>query len=197
MPTADAIRARIGPFIRRLETVAYCYGPDAPDLDLSGLVTADSPERWSDAGAPAAYFAGDLGVLLGEWGRNVDPDAPAEAGLWRVALDIDGIVDVRRRIVRSILDLPEHPAWFLDEVRARDAAARLRYEVGVRGLIVPSMAFPDRPDRANIVAYVDDRSEIGAVATSPRRVGTCRHASSRIADRSGTSATTRAAAAIR
>ena len=37
-----------------------------------------------DAGAPTAYLALDVGVLLAEWARNADHGEGASASLWQV-----------------------------------------------------------------------------------------------------------------
>ena len=141
-----------GPF----SGTGYCYGPDGEDLDIATIVTDDSPERWSDAGEPTVYLARDLGVALAEWGRHVDAEAPPPVTtLWQIPVQLERIVDLRSRDVASRLGVPEDPRWFLDKRRCRDIAGRLRRAGETHGLIVPSVAFLDDPDRSNIVVFMD------------------------------------------
>lgn len=157
-----------------IEAAAYCYAPESAGLDIPALAIADEPERWSDAGAPAIYLACDPGVLMAEWGRHLGSDKGTRAGLWRVQYRLRRGLDLRRRDVRARLGVPEDPSWFLDADGCRDLAATLRYRDGADGLLVPSVAFLDQPQRGNVVLFIDEPADAPRVIDSPVRIGGCR-----------------------
>jgi len=132
---------------------AWCTGPDAPTLDLASLPTTDA-NRWSRAGEPTIYLAGDPGVALAELGRHWDEQLGAIA-VWSCKLSLTAAADLRDPVVRETLDLPAGPTWILDGERCRTVASRLRSDGRHDGLIVPSVPFIDDPDRWNAVVFAE------------------------------------------
>ena len=149
------------PFTR----VAVCSGPATDRLEIADLVTTEA-NRWSGAGEPTLYLAGDMGTALAEVGRHWEP-GPGRLCLWHVHLDLRAAVDLRRPDVRSAVGVPDDPRWFLDRGRCRDMAARLRRD-GSDGLIVPSVAFLDDLSRWNAVVFVDQASGLQDVVRTLR-----------------------------
>jgi RES domain-containing protein len=145
--------------------LAVCSGPPTDDLDIAHLVTTDE-NRWSVAGEPTLYLAGDDGIALAELGRHWAPTSGAIC-LWAVDVELDAVVDLRRRAVRSALGIPDDPRWFLDRRRCRELASRLRADA-IDGLVVPSVAFLDDLERWNIVVFVDRLRSLARAIHRPR-----------------------------
>jgi RES domain-containing protein len=160
-----AVSALVAPF----HASAVCSGPPSDHLEVETLVTTDA-NRWSDAGEPTLYLAGDVGIALAEVGRHWESESDSgQLCLWQVRLDLAAAVDLRRPEVRSAVGVPDDPRWFLDRGRCRELAGRFR-QSGIRGLIVPSVAFLDQADRWNAVVFVDDASELRQIVRMPRPV---------------------------
>ena len=62
---------------------------------------------------------------------------------------IRGLVDLRDAAVLRALGVPQEPERYLDRELARSVAATVRSDERHAGIIVPSMAFLDRPDAAD------------------------------------------------
>lgn len=162
---------------------AFCYGPLLERLPREELTGSDRPQRWSDGGAPTVYLASDIGVALAEWGRHVPiEERRDDSCLWRVPVRLDRAVDLRdpsADLTRALAaagrcpDFEDH-AWPLDQEAARDLAAWLRYEVGVDGLVVPSVAFLDDRARGNVVVFVEPGRDVDARLGEPESVAAVR-----------------------
>lgn len=153
--------ALVAPF----SATAVCSGPTTESLDISSLVTRDT-NRWSAAGEPTLYLAGDVGVALAEVGRHWDQGA-SRLSLWQVELELITAVDLRRSPARTAAGIADDPRWFLDGRRCREAARRFR-SAGCDGLIVPSAAFLDDPARWNAVLFVDQVADLARAVRAPR-----------------------------
>jgi RES domain-containing protein len=140
----------------------------------AALVSTDG-NRWSRAGEPTIYLAGDVAVALGEFARHMPLDpSPRVGSLWSVSLDLERVVDLRRADVPRELSLPAGSSWILDADRCRDVSATLR-RADVTALLVPSAAFLDRPDRFNIVIFADRlHGHLDDRIREPRRVAILR-----------------------
>ena len=132
---------------------AVCSGPGVERLVLTDLVTTD-PNRWNREGEPTLYLAGDLGVALAELGRH-HREPGGTLRIWRVRLSLDAALDLRDDPTRGALGVPDDPRWYLDRDRCRDLAARARATPGCDGLIVPTVAVLDDPQRWNAVVFAD------------------------------------------
>ena len=162
----NAASARL---IETIRPVGYVYGPEAPGLDLDALVGRAGNERWSRDGELALYAALAPEVVLGEWSRHLIPDQPMTA--WRLAFRELRVVDLRRREVAAALALPAEPSWVLDPGRTRSVAAMIRRGLPVDGLVVPSVAFLDRSEAANLVVWLAERSDVRELVARSEPLG--------------------------
>lgn len=166
-----------------LETEAFCYGPLVDRLDPRDLASSERAQRWSDAGAPTVYLASDIGVALAEWGRHVPVRSDRDdSALWCVPVRLRRAVDLRpgrgfeagSGPHRSDGFARRDQCWYMDQETTRDLAARLRYEDGLDGLVVPSVAFLDDPSRGNIVVFVDGEGSLAERLGEPRCIADVR-----------------------
>lgn len=118
--------------------------------------------RWNEPGDPTLYLAGDAGVLVAEWGRYLLEEltgdlAPAmpERTVYRLEVERTAVLDLRDPAVLAALSIDQAPACFLDRSVARAAANFVRRTTAADGLWVPSMALLDRPERGNLVVFLD------------------------------------------
>jgi RES domain-containing protein len=147
----------------------YSHAPDDPSWTLEHLVEpGDDEDRWNRPGEPTAYLASDPGVCLAELGRHHPPGAPLDRR--RILRfeparpeGIGGLVDLRDAAVLRALGVTRPPTVFLDRDRARALAARVRHDVRHAGLVVPSMAFLDDPERCNVVLFGERIGDLGSV----------------------------------
>jgi RES domain-containing protein len=131
------------PELVRYRGAVWCHVPADERLDLSRLAEADSPDdRWNERGEATIYLALDRSVALAEFARHAD--SPGRRRLLRFSVDLDGLADLRR--IR--LD-------YADRSVTRQVAAVLRARPECSGLLVPSLAFPDQPERGNLVVFAD------------------------------------------
>jgi RES domain-containing protein len=144
----------------------YCHAPVDDPFDPGALGSAaDASDRWSVAGEPTAYLAGDAGVALAELARHHPPGGAAvERRIMRVEPRpgaIRGLVDLRDHAVLRTLGAPQEPERYLNRELARYVAAAIRADERHAGIIVPSMAFLDRPDRPTIVLFAERTGDGG------------------------------------
>lgn len=123
-------------------------------------IAADN--RWSARGVRAWYFASDIGVITAEFARHIETDVPAgrsahlERSIFRVSVTLERVLDLRDPAVVAAMGAAPINAWILDLGATQAAAGYLLAQVpGLQGLVVPSVAFLDRPDRFNVVVYRD------------------------------------------
>jgi len=140
----------------------FCHAPADQPFDLDALARPDDPaHRWSIAGALTAYLASSPAVAAAEWARHAgDAD---ERSIVALALRQVDVLDVRSS---------GQPTAFLDRAGAR-GVAQAAHDLGVAGLVVPSIAFLDRPAHAfNVVLFCDRvPGGLAAVLGEPRPVG--------------------------
>jgi len=130
---------------------AWSTASTAADRRPDHLVTTKA-NRWTEAGTPSIYLAGDPGVALAEWGRHWI-DGATSVALWRVRLELSSVVDLRHEW-RDYRSGPDGLTWVLDEDRCRWIARQMQ-SAGVEAVIVPSVAFLDDPRRGNALLFVD------------------------------------------
>jgi RES domain-containing protein len=140
-----------------LRTDAFCQAESDGQFDLERLVSTDGGNRWSSRGQPTVYLAGDIGVATVECGRHLpafDHEA-IERAYWRVELDAERMLDLRRDDVRMAIGVYGAADWLLDRRRCREIATRIRATGDCQGIVVPSVGFIDDPDRWNAVLFAD------------------------------------------
>jgi RES domain-containing protein len=142
----------------------YCHAPADRPFDPAALDDeGDGADRWCQPGQPTAYLAGDAGVAIAELARHHPPGGTAvERRIMRLEpkpRGIRGLVDLRDQAVLRALDAPIEAPRYLDTELARSVAERVREDERHLGLIVPSMAFLDHPERPNIVIFADRHAD--------------------------------------
>jgi RES domain-containing protein len=138
----------------------------AAEWSTAALVSTDG-NRWSRPGEPTIYLALDPAVAIAELARHLPVEQPIHpASVWTVDVDLEAVVDLRDGV----------GTWTLDAERCRDAAADFRRR-GAQGLLVPSVAFLDRPDRANLVVFADVIGDLDRAIGNPQRLLSIRRTS--------------------
>jgi RES domain-containing protein len=138
----------------------YCHAPADDEFDPEALGSAgDESDRWSAPGEPTAYLAADAGVAMAELARHHPPGGTAvERRIMRIEPRpgaIRALVDLRDAAVLRALGAPPELERYLDRELATLVAAGVRSDERHAGIIVPSMAFLDRPDRPTIVLFAE------------------------------------------
>jgi RES domain-containing protein len=130
-------------------------------LEDTYLGIADD-NRWSARGVRAYYFASDVGVVGAEHARHIAIDVPGghedriERSVFKVPVVLDRLLTLSDSQVITAMGAAPLNEWILDTGATQAAASYLIAHVrGLQGLIVPSVAFLDRPDRFNLVVYRD------------------------------------------
>jgi RES domain-containing protein len=117
--------------------------PADEPLDLSRLAEAESgDDRWNERGEPTIYLALDRSVALAEWARHAD--GPGRRRFLRFRVDLENLAELR-----------PVPVNYADRSVTRRVAAALRARRDCVGLLVPSLAFPDQPERGNLVVFAE------------------------------------------
>jgi len=93
-----------------------------------------------------------------------------ERDVWSVEIRLDHTLDLRDPVVIEAMGAPPLRRWILDAGKTRAAAEHLRAQTGVQGLIVPSVAFLDDPDRPNVIVF-RDRVDPAVAFGLPHRSG--------------------------
>ena len=128
------------------------YASAEPVLGAEDLVTTDG-NRWSQVGEPTVYLAGDPSLALAEFARHAPSKGAPEGVIWTVTVRLVAAVDLRDRARAD--GLGDGQGRWLDRGWCRSIAARLRASGACDGLVVPSAAMLDRPERWNLVVFVD------------------------------------------
>ena len=90
-------------------------------------------------------------------------------------MQIDALLDLRDARVLDQLSLTDTPSCFLDREIARATAQFLRRTTPAQGILVPSMAFLDQPDRWVLVLFLEKLpSDPGRFLTSVASTGVFR-----------------------
>lgn len=157
----------------------FCHAPARVRFSLAALSRKAEPaDRWSVPGTRTAYLAATPAVAAAEWARHAGADgASADRSIVSLRLQPIPVLDLRGGPAQRDGGPPDGsgPATFLDRDVARRAAEAGR-RADVAAILVPSMAFIDRPvDAFNIVLFCDRlASGIESVLCEPRRVGRLR-----------------------
>ena len=144
--------------------VAFRHLPAGARYDVLDFRYAGrgADNRWNEPGEPTLYLAGDIGVVIAEFGRHFAVDnVPALAPVtvtrtvYRLELVIDRLLDLRDPRTWQALSLANAPFCFADRAVARATARYLRYTTQTQGLLVPSVAFLDQLDRWVLVLFLE------------------------------------------
>ncbi|HEU0236189.1 MAG TPA: RES family NAD+ phosphorylase [Candidatus Limnocylindrales bacterium] len=134
-------------------------GRSVLDETYLGLATDN---RWSEAGLRAYYFASDVGLVAAEHARHIAIDVLGdyaerlERAVFRVPISLDRVLRLTDPAVVVAMGAGPINTWILDLARTQAAASYLVSQVDrLQGLIVPSVAFLDQPERFNMVVYRD------------------------------------------
>jgi RES domain-containing protein len=118
--------------------------------------------RWSERGISAYYFALGVGLITAEHARHIDVDVPdghadrIERSVFRVRLTLGRTLCLTDPAVIAAMGADPLETWILDLAKTQAAASYLLSQVSdLEGLIVPSVAFLDQPNRFNVVVYRD------------------------------------------
>jgi len=172
-----AARDRLADLVQPLDGRVYCHVPMGRPFSYAALARPDDGhDRWGSTGTRTVYLAGDDAVALAEYARHRDDAAPTDArGLCSLRLQTVRVLDLRDRAVTGPLGLRGDADRFLDRQVARRASQTVRDIAVCQGLIVPSMAFLDQPERFNVVLFVESLgSDLATVLTDRQIVGELR-----------------------
>jgi RES domain-containing protein len=151
----------------------FCHVPASEPFELEALARPDDGEdRWGVPGLRTAYLASDPAIAVAEYARHHDPAGPPEERrIFRLNLRELPMLDVRQPRAVAALGLGT-VSEFADRALAR-RVARLVREAGIcQGLVTPSVAFLDQPERSNVVIFCDgEASAIGSVLADPQPMG--------------------------
>ena len=169
----DRLEALVRPFGGRV----HCHSPADRPFSYAALArTDDGRDRWGGPGLRSVYLASDPAVAIAEYARHRDPAAPADRRrICAFRLGAVRLLDVRDDEAAQVLGVPLGPTAFLDRERARRIGRAIRAAGLCQGLIVPSMAFLERPERFNIVLFVEQLDvDLERLLTDPEVVGEIR-----------------------
>lgn len=118
--------------------------------------------RWNEQGEPTLYLARDVGVAIAEFARHfqmgrapIGRDDVVRRLVYRLDLQIDRVLDLRDPRLHTAMSLSGVPVCFLDRAVARAVAQYLRRMTMAQALFVPSVAMLDRPERWNLVLFLE------------------------------------------
>jgi hypothetical protein len=165
----------IGDFARPWSDTALRHRPSSSSRSIldDEYLGQQHDNRGSGVGVRAWSFASDIGLVVGEYGRHVEVDLPdgqserLARSVYKVPIAMDRVLYLTDPATVAAMGAQPINSW-LWNLRATQSAARYLLEQvpDLQGLVVPSVAFLDRPDRPNIVVY-RDRVDPAAVFGTP------------------------------
>jgi hypothetical protein len=168
------LEGRVQPFDGRV----YCHIPTDVPFSYDALAAPDDGrDRWGASETQTVYLAGDPGVALAEYARHRKVGAPAESRcLCSFRLQAVNLLDIRGAQSTDLLGPSSTGAhFFLDRQEARRLSRMVRDAAICQGLIVPSMAYLDRPERFNVVLFVEHLgAELESLLTDRETIGQIR-----------------------
>lgn len=118
--------------------------------------------RWNLEGQPTLYLASEKDVALGEYARHLQIDRSAALAaqtqarrVWRLELALDHTIDLRTPQLWQELSLQNPPFCFLDVEQARAVAQLVHKTTTAQAILVPSMAFLDKPERRVMAVFLE------------------------------------------
>jgi len=152
-------------YVRPWSGVGYRHLPATVSIDKALDVSRAGvalDNRWNVAGEPTLYIAGDVGLAIVEWGRHYEEDrapglvhAAVSRTVYRLDVVIERAIDLRDPRLWADLSLADAPHCFLDKGVARTTAQFMRRASTAQAIVVPSMAMLDKPDRWNLVLFLE------------------------------------------
>ncbi len=143
---------------------AYRHIRDDPSADVLDFTYAGrgSDNRWNQEGEPTLYLAADHGVAIAEFSRHYQTNRPPTLGdktvarrIYEIRVEAGPLLDLRDPRLCEELCIQGVPFCFLDRRLARAVAGYLRYVTAAKGILVPSVAFLDDPERWVLVLFLD------------------------------------------
>jgi RES domain-containing protein len=129
-------------------------GSSARDILDFRYAGAFARNRWNMPGEPTLYLAGDPGVLVAEWGRQIresfsddEADQTIERTVYRLKIRLKHVFDLRQPDVSNAFGVSDVGRKFADRAVARSVASRIRNTIETQALLVPSIAFLDDFER--------------------------------------------------
>jgi hypothetical protein len=153
------------------------HAPSRETFSIDSLARPDDGhDRWGGPGRRTVFLASDSTVALAEYARQREPGAPDDRRcLYTLRLQAVATLDLRSRAVLETLGLEGSSRVFIDRVVARQVATAIRDADLCQGLIVPSVAFLDRPERFNVVLFAERLGvDLDALLRDPEVVGEVR-----------------------
>jgi RES domain-containing protein len=118
--------------------------------------------RWNVEGQPTLYLASEKDVALAEYARHLQIDRSTTLTrqtrarhVWRLELTLKHVIDLRNPQLWKELSLQNPPSCFLDPEQARAVAQFVRKTTLAEAVLVPSMAFLDKPDRWVMAVFLE------------------------------------------
>jgi RES domain-containing protein len=154
-----------------------CHVPATEPFSIDRIARADDGhDRWGTPARQTVYLASDRGVAVAEYARHREPGASADTRrIVDVRLQAVPVLDLRNAGVLMALGCSPSMQGGFDRATARRLSAELR-DLGIcQGLLVPSMAFPDRPGRFNVVLFCERlQTDLGSLLFDVQQVGEIR-----------------------
>jgi RES domain-containing protein len=152
-PDRRGLEALVQPFGGRV----HCHVPMDVPFSYDALARPDDGrDRWGASGTRTVYLAGDAGVALAEYARHRQVGSPGDSRcLCSFLIQAVSVLDLRASEVMRLLGRSATGPGFLDRQEARAVSGAVRDAGVCQGLIVPSMAYLDRPERFNLVLFVE------------------------------------------
>jgi RES domain-containing protein len=149
---------RLDDLVEPFSGSVFCHVPgDRPFAHAELARPDDAHDRWGTSGCRTVFLASDPAIAVAEYARHRPPNAPADdrrlVGMRLVAVMT---IDLRRPACVERLTAGAPRGRLVDRETARAIAATARRTATCQGLIVPSMAFLDRPERFNVVLFAEN-----------------------------------------
>jgi hypothetical protein len=170
-------RGRLEDLVEPFGGRVHCHAPADRPFSYEALCRPDDGrDRWGAPGARTVDLAGDPAVALAEYARQRQPGAPADSRcIWTFRLGAVTVLDLRRPAVTDCLGLDRGARVFLDRQLSRAVSGTIRATGLCQGLLVPSMAFLDRPERFNVVLFGEQLGrDVEGLLTDRRAAGEIR-----------------------
>ena len=154
-----SLATHIGPW----SGTAYRHIPADAGYDIRDLRYAGrrSGGRWHWQGQPTLYLASSASVAVAEFARHLAEDrggalVPARRAVHELTVRLERAIDLRDARVLRLLGRDDAPECWLDERIARAVGTFARDALGVQGILVPSIAYLDAPERFNVVCFLEN-----------------------------------------
>jgi RES domain-containing protein len=167
-------RGEIGEHVAPFSSTVFCHVPSDRAFDPAALARPDDGrDRWGTPGERTVFLASDPGVAVAEYVRHRPANgASEERRIVGLRLNVVNVLDLRNPSIVGLLETVAPQRRLVDREMARAVAAEIRAMGICQGLLVPSMAFLDRPERFNIVIFAEHLGrDVGDLVTDPSDIG--------------------------